>query len=257
MKTKITFIATILLFWVLTGCGGNAPPTDDPHTFAGHPVVYFTSDVSSEGLLAAYKRLEASSDKNIALKLSDTETDQDFTWSDLIGDLSRTLGSPTVVERDSETDLSAYDNTIILSHFRSHEEAGFNGAVKQAAIISFSPEESECPWSGQEGLELLVENGKRTVDALDGNLLYISVVDHLSIESGSESLPNTDTYNIGILSSYDPVALDQACIDLICMLKEGAPLAAHINSCDGIYALSYAEQIGLGSRTYALAIQET
>jgi hypothetical protein len=48
--------------------------------------------------------------------------------------------------------------------------------------------------------------------------------------------------------------LDQACIDLIAILREGAPLLSHIEACSGLSALTYGEQIGLGSRTYALTI---
>ncbi len=61
-------------------------------------------------------------------------------------------------------------------------------------------------------------------------------------------------YDIGILASYDPVALDQACIDLVALLREGAPLLSHIEDCSGLSTLTYGEQIGLGSCTYALMI---
>ena len=54
------------------------------------------------------------------------------------------------------------------------------------------------------------------------------------------------------VDTYDPIALDQACIDLIALLREGAPLLSHINGCNGLDALTYGEEIGLGNRTYAL-----
>ena len=106
----------------------------------------------------------------------------------------------------------------------------------------------------QHQLEALAEAGKRSIESLSGHILYINVMDRLSIESGGYSLPDSNTYNIGILSSYDPVALDQACVDFVYMVREGAPFAAHIAAQHGIYTLDYAEKIGLGSRTYALSM---
>ena len=63
-----------------------------------------------------------------------------------------------------------------------------------------------------------------------------------------------DTENVAVKLSYDPVALDQACVDFVYMVREGAPFAAHIAAQHGIYTLDYAEKIGLGSRTYALSM---
>ncbi len=90
------------------------------------------------------------------------------------------------------------------------------------------------------------------MDSLDGHILYISVMDRATIESAGVILPESNTYDIGILSSYDPVALDQACIDIAAILGEGAPLLSQIERCNGLRTLIYGEQIGLGSRTYAL-----
>ena len=155
---------------------------------------------------------------------------------------------PVVVEKPSSVDFSDYDCTVILSHFRSHDTAGFNGAVKQTAIIS------SCFSTGQYSSEGLAKGGKETVDSLDGRILYINVMDRGTIESVGISLPESNTYDIGILASYDPVALDQACIDLAGILEEAAPLLSHIEICNGLDTLTYGEQMGLGSRTYALTI---
>ena len=103
-------------------------------------------------------------------------------------------------------------------------------------------------------MELLSKSGKQAADNLNGQILYINVMDRLSIESSGITLPKSNTYDIGILSSYDPVALDQACIDLVNMLKEAEALAVHIEAYNGIYTLVQAERLGLGSRTYALTV---
>ena len=59
-------------------------------------------------------------------------------------------------------------------------------------------------------------------------------------------------HDIGILASYDPVALDQACIDLVYSAEDGSSLVERIESRNGLHTLEHAEEIGLGSRTYEL-----
>jgi len=249
-KTTLAMVLTVLL--VLTGCQDKPSDgivrTDWSHTYDGYPVVYISPNVSAEGLLAAYESLEAPSDGITAIKLPLSDTDGTFAWTELIQGLSESLGESVIVESPSSEDFSDYDCTIVLSHFRSHDTAGFNGAVKQAAAISVEPETDP----GQCSLEELAEKGKQTVDSLEGRILYISVMDRTTIESAGVVLPQSNTYDIGILLSYDPVALDQACIDIVSILREGKPLLSQIERCNGLHTLIYGEQIGLGSRTYAL-----
>lgn len=258
MKRKIVRIITLMIFLILTGCGGQEGDgvvrTEWSHTYEGYPVVYVARNVSSDGLLSAYKSLETSFDGTAAMKLSETDTDEDFAWRELIEGLSKLLDEPAIAETPAAVDFSDYDCTIVLSHFRSHETAGFNGAVKQTAIISTKPEAASRLSVGPCSLEALAENAKETVDGLDGHILYINVMDRITVESAGVVLPKSNTYDIGILASYDPVALDQACIDLVAILREGAPLLSHIEVCNGLSTLTYGEQIGLGSRTYALTI---
>lgn len=262
MKQKIVTILLLMVFLTTTGCASKQRNDgiireEWSHTYEGYPVVYISPEVSSEGLLSAYELLEVSDSSNVAIKLSDTEDDSGFVWSDFIGELSQALGGDIIVENVGDTNFTDYDYTIVLSHFRSHRTVGFNGAVKQAAIISASSINPGSLMESQSKLEALAEAGKHTEDDLDGHILYISVMDRLTIESGGEKLPESNTYQIGVLASYDPVALDQACIDMVQMVKEGAPLAAHIEALDGIDTLIHAERIGLGSRTYALTVADT
>lgn len=258
MKRKILLTVVPMLLLALTGCGEREDDgiirTGWSHTYEGYPVVYVARDVSSNGLLSAYESLEATFDGTAAIKLSETNTDEGFTWRELIGGLSASLDNPAIVETPSSVDFSDYGCTIVLSHFRSHDTAGFNGAVKQTAVISIDSETTSRLSAGQCSLEGLAKGGKEIVDSLDGRLLYINIMDRRTIESAGVVLPESNTYNIGILASYDPVALDQACIDLAAILREGAPLLSHIEICNGMYTLAYGEQIGLGSRTYALSI---
>ena len=263
MKRKLTFILALLLFCPLVGCGNRGKSEDGitrlegAHTYEGYPVVYVTPDVSSQGLLSAYELLDVPDCQNVAIKLSNTKTDAGFTWADVTDDLFREFERTSVIEGTTlESVFSDYDSTIILSHFRGHDIVGFDGAVKQTAEISVQSEKQNDSLTNQVRMEQLAEAGKHTVDGIDGQILYITIMDRLTIESGGITLPESNTYDIGILSSYDPVALDQACIDLVYMLKEGKELAAHIESCNGIHTLVHAESIGLGSRTYALIIAD-
>lgn len=258
MKRKNVLIIMLAILLALTGCGKQEDDgvvrAEWSHTYEGYPVVYVARNVSSDGLLSAYKSLETSFDGTAALKLSGTDTDESFAWGELIEGLSELLDEPAIAETPVSVDFSDYDCTIVLSHFRSHDTAGFNGAVKQTAVISTKPETASRLSAGQCNLEALAENAKETVDGLDGHILYINVMDRITVESAGVVLPESNTYDIGILASYDPVALDQACIDLVAILREGAPLLSHIGVCNGLSTLTYGEQIGLGSRTYALTI---
>lgn len=256
-KTILTAALSILL---LVGCSGQRSgelsSAKQAHTYEGHPIVYVMPEISSQGLLTAYEFLEAPAGEDTVIQLSNTETDAGFSWSGLTGELEQSLGETAVVMSGTETDFSSYERAIILSYFISHERVGFNGAVKQTAALSPALEK-QAPWpDGQDGLKLLAETGKQGAEQFDGQLLYISVMDHLSMESAGVELPEDNTYDIGILASYDPVALDQACVDFVRMLEEGLPFSEHIETTDGIDTLTYAEELGLGSRTYALSIAE-
>ena len=102
-------------------------------------------------------------------------------------------------------------------------------------------------------MESMAEAGKSVVDALDGNILYINVMNRLSVDCDCDSSPaEPDMHDIGILASYDPVALDQACVDLIYAAEDGQSLVRRIESRNGIHTLEWAEEIGLGSRSYEL-----
>ena len=112
------------------------------------------------------------------------------------------------------------------------------------------------PWGGEQDpfTESMAEAGKSVVDALDGNILYISVMNRLSIDCDCDGNPSEpDMHDIGILASTDPVALDQACVDLIYASKDDtASLIERMESRNAIHVLEHGEEIGLGTRTYRL-----
>ena len=162
-----------------------------------------------------------------------------------------------------------YDSYLILSHFKGHSMAGFGGAIKNISIGLGSSEgkawihsggtSRTSAWGGKQDafLEAMAEAGKSVADHLgngDG-IVYINVMNRLSVDCDCDGHPaEPDIHDIGILASTDPVALDQACIDLIYAQKDGdgASLVNRIESRNGLHTLEHAEEIGLGSRVYAL-----
>ncbi len=157
-----------------------------------------------------------------------------------------------------------YDYYVVLSHFKGHAMAGYGGAIKNISIGIASAEGKAhihsggtggSMWSGDQDafLESMAEAGKSVVDYLDGNILYINVMNRLSVDCDCDTNPaEPDMHDIGILASYDPVALDQACIDLVYNAEDGDSLVERIESRNGLHTLEHAEDIGLGSRTYEL-----
>ena len=157
-----------------------------------------------------------------------------------------------------------YDYYIVLSHFKGHSMAGYGGAIKNISIgIASSQGKSHIHsggtggsmWGGDQDafLESMAEAGKSVVDYLQGNILYINVMNRLSVDCDCDGSPaEPDMHDIGILASFDPVALDQACIDLVYQAEDGGSLIQRIESRNGLHTLEQAEKIGLGSRSYSL-----
>ena len=85
------------------------------------------------------------------------------------------------------------------------------------------------------------------------NITFISVMNRMSVDCDCVSSPaEVDMHDIGILASNDPVALDQACIDLVFKASDGESLQNRITSLNGIHILTHAEKIGLGNRVYEI-----
>ncbi len=162
-----------------------------------------------------------------------------------------------------------YDSYLVLSHFKGHAMAGFGGAIKNISIGLGSSEgkclihtagESSTSFMGGDQdafLESMGEAGKAVSDYLGNGerIAYVNVMNRLSIDCDCDGNPaEPDMHDIGILASTDPVALDQACIDLVYEQQDGdgASLVNRIESRNGLHTLEHAEEIGLGSRTYEL-----
>lgn len=160
-----------------------------------------------------------------------------------------------------------YDSFLVLSHFKGHQMAGFGGAIKNISI-GIGSMEGKClihtagnshtsPWGGNQDdfLESMADAGKAVSDSLGNgkNIVYINVMNRISIDCDCNGNPaEPDIHDIGILASTDPVALDQACIDLVYAAEGREALVNRIEQMNGLHTLESAEEIGLGSRVYEL-----
>ena len=161
-----------------------------------------------------------------------------------------------------------YDFVLVLSHFKGHAMGGFGGAIKNISIGIASSrgktiihtagtKESGSIWYDKQDdfLESMAEAAKAVSDSLGNGqrIMYISVMNHLSVDCDCDGNPSApDMHDIGILGSLDPVALDQACVDLVYKAPDGKSLINRMESRHGIHTLEHAAEIGLGSRAYDL-----
>ena len=173
-------------------------------------------------------------------------------------------GGENITENYVGANFTNYDYYVILSHFKGHAMAGYGGAIKNISIGIASSEgkahihtggKGGSMWGGEQDafLESMAEAGKSVSDYLDGNILYINVMNRLSVDCDCDGNPaEPDMHDIGILASFDPVAVDQACIDFVYSAEDGQSLIQRIESRNGLHTLEHAEKIGLGSRAYQL-----
>lgn len=191
----------------------------------------------------------------------------DFVVLDEDGSVSLPVeGGTRLTENLVGAHFPEYDGYLVLSHFKGHAMAGFGGAIKNISI-GLGSQEGKClihtageshtsPWGGEQDpfTESMAEAGKSVVDALDGNILYINVMNRLSIDCDCDGNPSEpDMHDIGILASADPVALDQACVDLVYASQDDtASLIQRMESRNAVHVLEHGEEIGLGSRSYQL-----
>ena len=161
-----------------------------------------------------------------------------------------------------------YDAMLVLTHFSGHEMAGFSGAMENLSMGLASAAGKSHIRSGGAGstmwgasqeayLDSMAEAGQSVADALEGQLVYINVLTQLSVDCDcGEDPAQPEMADIGFLASRDPVALDQACIDLINAAEDGGALVRRINGSGGERTLEHAEELGLGSRGYYLIMVE-
>ena len=162
-----------------------------------------------------------------------------------------------------------YDWMVNLAHFKGHAMGGFGGVLKNQSIGVASAngkayihsagaiEDKELIWK-HKFIEAMAAAAQSVHDHFEGRVIYINVMNNLSVDCDCDSSPaDPEMKDVGILASLDPVALDQACVDLVFNYPStdednAAALIERINSRHGVHILEHAAKIGLGSRVYEL-----
>ena len=167
-----------------------------------------------------------------------------------------------------------YDWIVNLAHFKGHAMGGFGGVLKNQSIGIASSngkayihsagaiEDKELIWKHtaeqDKFIEAMAAAAQSVHEYFDGRIIYINVMNNLSVDCDCNGHPaDPEMKDVGILASLDPVALDQACVDLVFNYPssegdDAAALIERINSRHGIHILEHAAAIGLGSREYEL-----
>ena len=170
--------------------------------------------------------------------------------------------------------LANYDFMINLAHFKGHAMGGFGGVLKNQSIgVASTAGKAYIHTAGKttdagelwqnvakqdDFLESMAAAAQAVANYFGEDIIYINVMNNMSVDCDCDSHPaDPKLKDMGILASTDPVALDQACLDLVFNHKAGKdddekPLIERINRQHGTYITDYAEQIGLGSKKYTL-----
>ncbi len=172
--------------------------------------------------------------------------------------------------------LKNYDFMINLAHFKGHPMGGLGGVLKNASIgVASANGKANIHTAGYqqvvEGLWNHVENQDGFLESMAAaaqavhdyfgegkRVVYIAVMNNMTVDCDCVATPEpVKLKDYGILASLDPVALDQACVDIVFNMQasednDNRPLIERINQQHGIHTIEWAEKIGLGTRQYDL-----
>ena len=163
-------------------------------------------------------------------------------------------------------DIVNYDSLLVLSHFKGHPMGGFGGALKQLSIGAASSfvkayihgaGDPAAIWSADHDsfLMSMADAAKSVVDYFKGEAVYVNVMKNMSVDCDCCAVAEDPCIaDIGILVSLDPVAIDQACLDLVysCDDPRKDHLIQRIESRNGALTVQAAAELGIGSREYEL-----
>ena len=162
--------------------------------------------------------------------------------------------------------LADYDSMLVLSHFKGHPMGGYGGALKNISIGIASShgkayihgvKDVNAIWTADHDsfLECMADAAKSIVDHFEGNMAFVNIMKNMSVDCDCCAVAaDPKIGDIGILSSLDPVALDQACLDLVYASDDPdkGDLIERIESLNGVHTIEAAAEIGVGSREYEL-----
>ena len=162
--------------------------------------------------------------------------------------------------------ITNYDSMLVLSHFKGHPMGGYGGALKQLSIgVASSFGKAYIHGAGDPAklwtadhdsfLEAMADAAGSVVDYFKGNLVYVNVMKNMSVDCDCCAVAEDPCIaDIGILVSTDPIAIDQACVDLVYACSDpGKPhLIERIESRNGVHTIEAAAALGYGQREYTL-----
>lgn len=186
---------------------------------------------------------------------------------DAEGEIELSIPEGKVIQKNYVgKNLANYDSMLVLTHFKGHPMGGYGGALKNISIgiasshgkayIHGAGNEEEI-WSADHDsfLEAMADAAKSIVDYEKDNIAFINVMCNMSVDCDCcAKAEDPKVKDIGILSSLDPIALDQACIDLVYACEDPGKehLIERIESRNGIHTIEAAAELGYGSREYEL-----
>lgn len=165
--------------------------------------------------------------------------------------------------------LKNYDSMLVLSHFKGHPMGGYGGALKQLSIgVASSQGKSWIHSAGKtkdqtilwdnlpeqnKFLEAMADSASSIVEYFKGKIVFINVMCNLSVDCDCcAKAEDPCMKDIGILASLDPIAIDQACIDLIYHSKDPGRdhFVQRVERQNGIHTIEAAQELGFGTREY-------
>lgn len=301
------------------GTGGMEYVSYEDRT-GNESVVYFTRELSAQGLIKAYEQVCAQITGHVGVKLHTGEqhgpniiprewvralVEKDLRGANIIetntyyeGDRSTTELHRKTIEVNGWTfcpvdimdeqgtttlpviggkwfkkmsvggHLTNYDSLVALTHFKGHTCGGFGGSNKNIGIgcadgrigkswIHTTPmQEDQWDIVEEEFMERMTESTKATIDYFGKHVTYVNVMRNMSVSCDCEGLEAEPvvTPNVGILSSTDILAIDQACVDIIYAMtpEDRHAMVERIETRHGHRQLSYMKELGMGNNRYIL-----
>ena len=303
----------------MSGKDGNKYVPYEERT-GNESIVYFTRNLTSEGLIKAYEQVSENIEGNIGVKLHTGEQNGPNIipreWVRIL--LQKDLPDAKIVETntyykgdrytteqhrktlevngwtfchvdimDEEDTLTLpvyggkwfkkmsvgshmtdYNSLVVLTHFKGHTQGGFGGSNKNIGIgcadgrigkawIHTTPgQNNQWDINKEELMERMTESTKAVIDYFGKHITYVNVMRNMSVSCDCEGVNAAPvvTPNVGILSSTDILALDQACVDLVYAMTEAEhhDLVERIETRHGLRQLSYMKELGMGNNRYIL-----
>ena len=283
-------------------------------------VVYFTRNLSAEGLIKAYEQVNGKIGGHVGVKLHTGEQngpniiprewvkaliEKDLKGANIIETNTYYKGDRYTTEQHRKTlevngwtfcpvdimdeqgtttlpviggkwfkkmsvgnHMTNYDSMVTLTHFKGHGMGGFGGSNKNIGIGCadgrigkawiHTAQGSDNQWSiaQEELMERIAESTKATIDYFGEHVTYVNVMRNMSVSCDCEGIGAAPvvTPDVGILSSTDILAIDQACIDIIYAMteKEHHDFVERVETRHGLRQLSYMKELGMGNDRYIL-----